>query len=566
MEDHSVDVATAIADYHRGEKRNMDCLINHVTQAQTTDYIVKKFFSECISCLNDIPQNLAVYLFKLFLGSRPWHSFAPEQAEQCLLLIVHISVRFEHLVDELLLAMCESICNLPKLPDGTEYTFEIILKVIREYLSLAPQSESQLVENLLRTLPNWGRPALIIFTALANVLKLCYISPPIFNPSSVQRILDALVALLVEIEINTEVPDRNLDSRDCPISSLEQPFNESEFAQNVENIIPTITPTANSANLVLWLFIMCIQQIFHGRPEPSKSAKKREWIQMCAIYRAIRTRFVQHILPVQSTFSAFPLLLLNFCSLRPGLMVSLLENLWGTVTDSRQPDEVRIRCMTYLADCLAHATYCTVEVVLEQLSDLAAWCVEYTYFRRGSLPFRFKQMLTENSLFYVVFESIIHVITYRQAELIGNTRNRHACAGLPLGQLINCPFKPLDALKPGLRNCFLSVASGYRMTWTATMSAVNEPVDPDIPPQPSYACPFSNAVAAIPFASQLGLLCNYAPAKRLNKRVLQIENGTELSSSTAVSSSEDYQQPSEKRVTRKIKAKHFNFNALANLD
>ncbi len=565
-------ITDAVNKFIQGETRKMDFLMNHVIQCQKTDETVRNFLDVFLHWQEKLPDSLAMGLFRLFLTQKPWHSFEPTEAEQCLLLLVNVAIRSDKLVDQLLHTVCEQLCFPPSTStDMTMDHFEIISSAMRELLSLLPHTEGQLIESLERALPSWGRPAPQLLTALFNVLKLCYVSPPVLSESSTQKVMGLLFSLLVDIECNVEGAADAETSTECPIAALSDPVDTEKFDENTEALSQTLTATSSSANLVLWLLVMGLRKMFPENSDASKSAKKQEWVHMCAIFRSMRSRFLQHVLPVQSTFTAYPLLLIFMCSLRPGLTVSLLENLWTHTKNTRQTDEVRVRCMSYLGDYLARSAHCSSEVLLEQLSDMTAWCVEYTYFRRSRLPPRFRAMLSEHKLFYTVFEAIIYVLTYRQAELIGTTKNRHACAVLPLGQLINCPFKPLDGVKPELRAHFLAVAAAYKMNWTATLPP-GEPVDVETCPRPSFTCFFSQAARSIPFASHLSLLRDYKPAKRARKRGL--ENGASEQSSTVPSSSEataeETQEPANKKrkrtAVRKFKAKHFNFNALANID
>ncbi|EUB62950.1 hypothetical protein ECG_04866 [Echinococcus granulosus] len=566
MEDKPDDLLQAISEYDRGETRKMDFFINRLTLADESSIDVETFMDDCLRHSDQFSESLANIICNILYHSKPWYSFNPTTSNKCLLFLVNIATRLDGFAQHLLSHLCNVICSpLSYLSsDNSADIVELSIIALREFFASMPQFEGLFIDCLCRKISGWGRPAPQLFTALANVLKLCYGSSRLFSDTSIQQLLCVCFNLLSDIETNTEPIALFSSDIESLFSKLSDPFNPDELEENKRVISNSLTDKFPSLAPVFWLLAVSLLKIFPKKKEPAldKAAKKQEWVQMCAVFQSLRTRFLQFVLPIQADFVAYPLLLIFMSGLRAGLVVNLVEKLWKFVNDTRQPVEVRTRCMRHLADYLALSRHCTTEVVIEQLHDLAAWCVEYTYFRRGRLSSHLKVMLQEHTLFYTVFESIVYILTYRQAELIGTPSGRHACADLPLVQLINSPFKPLNALEPSLRSHFQALSFAYKMSWIATMRP-ECPAEMDSPPKPSFACPLSNAIASLAFASRMDLLNDFVPAKRTFKR--PHENGDAHSCSSAPPNGEQSEdQPTSKRKTPS-ESRHFNFNALLDL-
>ncbi|VDM33850.1 unnamed protein product [Hydatigera taeniaeformis] len=566
MKDNPDDFSRAISEYIRGETRKIDFLVNRLTMSEGSLTNVELFIDDCLRHSHEFPEKLASVLCNILLQSKPWYSFNLSTSTKCLLLLVNMATRFDKLAQHLLSHFCDIICfpSSYRPPDDGVDNVELILSGLRELLPLVPQFEEFFVDCLCQKFPGWGGSAPQLFSALVNALRLCCDPPCLLSNTSVQRLLCFCFSLLCDIEINTESIALFSSQTESLFSKLKDPFNTDEFEENKKIILSSLTDSFPSSVPVFWLLVVSLLKMFPKRREPAmdKTAKKEEWSHMCAVFRDLRTRFFQSILPIHSDFVAYPLLLIFMSGLRPGLIVNLVEKFWAFVIDTKQPDEVRVRCMRHLADYLARSRHCIVGVVVEQLHDLAAWCVEYTYFRRGRLSSHFEVMLRAHRLFYTVFESIIYILTFRQAELIGVSNQRHSCSDLPLGQLINCPLKPLAALEPSLRSHFQTLSFVYKLSWIATMMP-ECPTEVDLPPKPSFDCPLSRALAALPFTARMNLVNNYIPAKRTLKRPL--ENGDAHSCSPISSSDErcEHQQATKRVVSPK--PQHFNFSALLDL-
>ncbi|KAL5971465.1 RNA polymerase I-specific transcription initiation factor RRN3 [Taenia solium] len=560
------DLSQAISEYLRGETRKVDFLINRLTLSDESSTDVETFMDDCLRLSYQFPEDLADIICDVLLQSKPWYSFNLNTSNTCLLFLVNMATRFDNFAQRLLSHFCNIICSpLSYQPSNSDVDIvELIFSGLREFFASMPQFEGFFIDCLCRKIPGWGIPAPQLFLALASVLRLCYDPPCLFSDASTQQLLCVCFNLLSDIEINTESIALFSSETELLFSKLNDPFNPDEIEKNEKIIYESLTDEVPSSAPVFWLLAVGLLKIFPKRKESTldKDAKKREWSRMCAVFRSLRTRFLHFVLPIQSDFVVYPLLLIFMSSLRPGLVVNLVEKLWAFVVDTRQPDEVRTRCMRHLADYLARSRHCTMEVVIEQMHDLAAWCVEYTYFRRGRLSSHLEVMLREHTLFYTVFESIIYILTYRQAELIGTPNGRHSCADLPLVQLINCPFKPLAALESSLRSHFQTLSFAYKLSWIATMTP-ECPTEMDSPPKPSFDCPLSHALASLAVASRMHLVNDFIPAKRTFKRPL--ENGDARSCSSIPSSDEHSEDQSTSKGATSSKPRHFNFNALLDL-
>lgn len=562
MGDKPDDLSQAISEYIHGETRKMDFFINRLAMSDESSADVDTFMDDCLRLSHRFPENLADILCEVLLQSKPWYSFNPGTSNTCLLFLVNMATRFDNLAKRLLPHLCDIICSpLSYQPSNSDVdNVELSFGGLHEFFASMPQFEGFFIDCLCEKIPGWARPAPQLFLSLANVLRLCYDSPRLFSDASTEQLLCACFNLLSDIETNTEPIALFYSQTELLFSKLNDPFNPDELEKNKKIICEFLTDEFPSSAPVFWLLAVSLLKMFPKKRD--KVAKKHEWALMCAVFKSLRTRFFHFVLPIQSDFVVYPLLLIFMSGLRPGLVVNLVEKSWAFVVDTRKPDEVRIRCMRHLADYLARSCHCTTEIVVEQLHDLAAWCVEYTYFRRGRLSSHLKVMFREHRLFYTVFESIIYILTYRQAELIGTPNGRHSCADLPLVQLINCPFKPLTALDSSLRSHFQTLSFAYKLSWIATMTP-ECPTKMDSPPKPSFDCPLSHALASLAVASCMHLVNDFIPAKRTFKRPL--ENGDAHSCSSIPSSDEHSEDQSTSKRAASSKPRHFNFNALLDL-
>ena len=566
MEEESVDLSVAISEYVNGETRKMNVFMNKLMMTDSSSPEAAICINDCLRLHDEFPESLATTMYNTLLYSRPWYTFEPEISKKCISFLINLITHYDDLAHLLLSHFCEMMCSSISCSySDTKFDkVEACFGGLREFLSSMPQFETLFVECLQQKAPGWGRPAPQLFSAVANILGLCFEFSGLFSDISIRKMFFICLNLLSNIEVNTTGSRHITDSSVEPVlSKLSDPYNIHEFETNKMELLRALTDKSPSAGPLFWLLSVTLLRIFSKKKDVAltKVEKKREWAHMCSLFRDLRDIFVQRILPIQATFTSFPLLLIFMASLRSGLVINLVESLWKCVKDSKQLDEVRIRCMQYLADYVARSNHCSVEVVSEQLFDLGAWCVEYTYYRKGQLSTSIKTMIREHRLFYIVFESIIYILTFRQAELFETHASRRTCASLPLVQLINSPFKPLDALKSTLRSHFEVVSLAYKMNWVITMPIAECPLDVDSHPRPSFDCPLQNALDSLPPTARPDLFRNFSFAKKTLKR--SHENGDANSHASIASS--DIDENLTNHRSKRFKPKYFNFSVLEDL-
>ncbi|KAM7538067.1 hypothetical protein Aperf_G00000079417 [Anoplocephala perfoliata] len=551
-------LSKAISESISGEPRNLNYFINKLSSADRSSDEIGLIIDELLRIKDEIPLHVGEILTKLLTDARPWYVFSPEVSKNAIGLLVALAIRYDELAEYFLSHICSIICSASSYSDICSEIDrnKMAFSSLRDFFASMPHFESSFLNYLHRSFPIWGRPTPQLFSDMANILKLCCDSPRMLSTNTIEKIISACLDLLVNVELRAQLTSNSMDA--FPVD-LVDPFNLEMFDENFEIISKSLTEKSDKQAALFWLYCTNLLKRFptYTRGSLRKGERNREWSSMYAVFRDLLNKFIQRILPVQSSFAAFPLLLVFMSTLHPSLGVILLENLWNFVKDARQIEEAQIACIRYMADYLARCKYCTEDVVIEQLHDLAAWCVEYTYHRKGRPISQSLEFMTRNHKpFYTIFESILYVIAFRQSNLFGSNIYRARCAQIPLIQLISSPFKPLDALEPSLRGNFLALSSAYKMNWTSVMPPNGYSTQVDFDPKPSFPCPFTFALRVIPVAGHLGLFNDFIPAKRTRKRVCENGNG--------IASSSKEPQSATKRL-KNSSPQYFNFQALDDL-
>nr|CDS25751.1 RNA polymerase I specific transcription initiation factor RRN3 [Hymenolepis microstoma] len=550
-------LSKAVSEHISGNSKNLNYFINKLVGADESSDEIEPIISEFHRIMSEIPLSIGELLVRLFTVSKPWYIFTPKISQKAIDLTVALSTQFEELAESFLSHICGVICKPSLYSDEAEHIAEdglitMAFNSLRDFFVSMPHFEDSFVNFLFRSFPSWGRQTNLLFLDMSSVFRLCYASPRILSIATIEKIFFTSFDLLVKFETRENVQKVCADT--IP-TDLEDPFNPERFDEAFRTISSGLTPESNKHSTLFWLYCVSILKAFpkYNGKALSTHGQNMEWKSMCAVFRNLRDLFVLNILPLQSPVAVIPLLVTFMSSLHPSLAINFLENLWTFVIDTRQREEVQISCVRYLADYMAHFRCLSENVVIEQLQDFASWCVQYTYHRKGRpISHSLELMKNNHKLFYTIFESIVYIVTFRQAKLIGSSAYRARCTQIPLIQLISSPFKPLDAIEPSLRSNFLALSFAYKMNWTAVMLPNEYSSQVEYDPKPSFPCPLIAAMQTIPIAGHLDLFDDFVFAKRTQKRI--IENGKEVASSNE----ESFQIP-EKR------SRYFNFKALTDL-
>ncbi|VDM02094.1 unnamed protein product [Schistocephalus solidus] len=566
----------ALAEYARGEHRNIDLILNEIKTAKQFPVNHQNFLSECLRLIEELPSNLMLVIANLFLTEKQWFTLEPRLIDQCICLLTCISLHNSSVLNQLLVSACNLLFSVDiHLSDEDKHRFpsqcfDLAAKCLHELVLAIPQAEDQVLEVLKMYLPSWRRPAKEVFVPCCNLFALSHwaLQHPFLSNTSVSNLMNLVFMQLIDLEAHIDMTDYS--NQNSIFTAADDFLETSSFEKNVLQMLKVLGASDSNEHskveILVWLSIMYMHLMFDALPKFPTPVKmnKREWSQLCSVFRCMRTRFFQYVLPVQNYFTAFPLILAFVCSLRPAVVVSYAESLWNFVKDNRQPTESRVRCVAYLSDTLARSNYDSNEVLLELLHDMSSWCVEYTYFQRGRVFGQSSQMSAEHTLFYTVFEAVVYLLTYRQADLLGSRSSRESCVLLPLGQLINSPFRPLNHIRTELRALFCATASAHKLNWTIfvphdapelLLSGLRDD-NADVASSnleffaiPSFVCPLRRSLSTISFASLLHLR-GFTPSRRLIKACLD-------------KASTD-SRPKSKHT--KLRTNHFNLKALAKLE
>ncbi|VDN15878.1 unnamed protein product [Dibothriocephalus latus] len=374
----------AVAEYARGEHRNVDLILNEIKTARKFPVAHQNFFSECLRLVDDLPSNLMLAFANLFLTEKQWFTLEPELRDQCICLLTFISLRNSSVLNHFLMSACNLLFSVDVHFDDKDkrhypsQCFDLAAKCLHELVLAIPQAEDQVLEILKMSLPSWRRPIKEVFVSCCNLLALSHwaLQHPFLSETSISTLMDLVFIQLIDLEAHIDITDYSTQNSILP--AVDDLLEKSSFEKNVLQMLEVLDASDSNEHskveILVWLSIMYLHIAFDAFPKSQSPVKinKQEWSQLCSVFRCMRTRFFQYVLPVQNYFTAFPLVLAVACSLRPGVVVSYAESLWNFIKDARQPTASRVRCVAYLSDTLARSNYDSHEVLLELLHDMAS--------------------------------------------------------------------------------------------------------------------------------------------------------------------------------------------------
>nr|VZI40143.1 unnamed protein product [Spirometra erinaceieuropaei] len=279
----------ALAEYARGEHRSIDLILNEIKTAKNFPPAHQCFFPECLRLVDELPDDLIL-----------WFTLEPGLVDQCISLLTCISLRNSSVLNQLLIP-CDTSSG------GSAF------------------GNSQNVISQLEASHRWA------------------LQHRFLKETSISALLDLVFMQLIDLEAHVDLTDYSIQN--SVLATHDDLLETSSFEKNVLQVLEVLCLSDCNERSKL---------MFDARPDSQVPAKmnKKDWSQLCSIFRCMRTRFFH---------------------LRPGVAVSYAESLWNFVRDVRQPTESRVRCVAYLSDTLARSNYESPEVLLELLHDMTSW-------------------------------------------------------------------------------------------------------------------------------------------------------------------------------------------------
>ncbi|KAF8563374.1 hypothetical protein P879_11602, partial [Paragonimus westermani] len=355
-------------------------------------------------------------------------------------------------------------------------SFELSSEFVHRLVSAVPQYEPVLTDQLLNKFPGWRKSCSELLLAICNILHLLC-SPSYSNCLSLASkgmIFTAFCELLVELELNPDddTPTADVDDLAALLPDLKHGLMSwSELQEFTGQILSHPSSTVDNSNkrklelctclLTAHLRTVCVDR---SNSVCDKGECQLDWTVLCAIFKRMRESFAQYVLPINTPFHYFPLVCFYTASLRGGLMVSWTEFLWDVVKSEHQDSGSRITAISYLVELLARARMCVLDLVMELLHDMTAWCVDYVYRHRGMLMTNHsKLLLTENRVYYAVCDAIVYVLVQLHGPLLDSRYYFQSCDHLPLAQIKLSVLSPWTNMPDQLRRAFEHICMTYNL-------------------------------------------------------------------------------------------------------
>ncbi|KAF6779512.1 hypothetical protein AHF37_00877 [Paragonimus kellicotti] len=392
-------------------------------------------------------------------------------------LLSEIAVQFSGCTPK----VCEICARLLLGKDITDpslfrLSLELSSDFVHRLVSAVPQFEPLLTDQLLNKFPGWRKPCSELLLAICNILHLLC-SPSYYNCLSLASkglVFSAIFELLVELELNPDddAPTADVDDVAALLPDLKhERLSWSALQEFTYQILLHPSSTVDSSNkrkleLCTGLLIAHLRTVCVDRSNSvcDKGEFQLDWTVLCAIFKRMRESFAQYVLPVNTPFHYFPLVCFYTASLRGGLMVNWIEFLWDVVKSEHQDPGSRITAVSYLVALLARARMCVLDLVMELLHDMTAWCVDYVYRHRGMLmTSHSKLLLTENRVYYAVCDAVVYVLVQLHGPLLDSRYYFQSCDHLPLAQIKLSPLSPWTNMPDQLRRVFEHICMTYNL-------------------------------------------------------------------------------------------------------
>ncbi|CAH8640977.1 unnamed protein product [Dicrocoelium dendriticum] len=405
-------------------------------------------------------------LVKSFNVPTSWIQLPSPILEDVIRLLIGLSIQFSELTGEVC-DICAQVVLLQTNPNIQQITsyLDTSAAFVSALLTAAPHSEALLVQQLCNKFPGWRKQMRDILLALFGILHIISDSQSAsyFSASSKCALVRIVCKLIVDFNLSLDesFPQKENKSIElCLPGDVEDAEKRRKF---MHEILETQTgddgKILRKLELTTWLMMVYIKPICFS------PASKLDWPLLCSIFKCMRDFFSQYVLPVKFSFPSLALLCLYTASLRRGLMINWTESLWTTIKDEQQDCETRISALAYLTCFLAHTRACILDLVVEILHDMAAWCIDYVYRCRNVLLVNCEQsFVTANQVYYAVCDSLLYILVQLHATLLDSPHYRSSCNRLPLAQIRLSPLHPWQHLPDSLRWGFSRVASAYRLS------------------------------------------------------------------------------------------------------
>ncbi|THD23296.1 hypothetical protein D915_005623 [Fasciola hepatica] len=457
-----------IQHWTSGEYPGFVSCVNVLSELKGSD---GKEFVGLIHALRDrvhlLPEHLVRQLLEPLSDPNSWKDCDTSLIEEVTQLLISIAVHFNDLSQDMvdilvLLIFTESAASASDDKKLSVQFFKQLMKV-------APQSERLITERLLHKFPGWRRPSKdLLWPTMNGLFLFCSSETAKFlSASSKAAFASKLCHMLIDLEFSLDDADRVSTPQNSkpPVDDEDFKSMRTITCRFVEEKIST--DTGNNwmkLDLLTW-FVLSHLRFLCARSDSTKP--ELDWSLLCTVFKRMRELFSQHILPVSTFLTAFPLVFLFTTTLRGGLMVNLTEFLWTVVKDEHKITENRINALSFLTFLMTRVNACFLDLVIELLHEMAGWCVDYVYQNRSRLSrAKIHDLPQTNMVYYAVCDSLFFTITQLHASLFDSIYYRSSCDRMPLAQIILSPLNPMSHMKVALRDSISLLASAYNLGWS----------------------------------------------------------------------------------------------------
>lgn len=455
---------------HDGERGDTEQLCSLIDAFQATlNSLDGEWISQLIDCLSSDSVN--------------WFDCGKGVTDRIVSLLTTLVSQFPEWTSSVCRILWELLLPHPgsvdeKLHDINMRVVKLTTKLLLSLSQVAEQIPQIFSGCMAKKFPTWRGSTQELFTVVSNVL--CLLSTPSVIECLSHEIrcsvLRRIFYLITDVELYADhatIPP--LTNNDAAELSFDLPTGADQSLKAVQEnsmkVFTTIVGNANSyytrLDLVTWLVSSHLRFVCAST---ETTEEKLDWPFLRAVFKSMRDVFSERVLPLNTTMDALPLLMFQLCSLRGGLMINFAEFLWRSVKEESRDLGSRITALAYLTYLMVRLNGCFIELTIELLNDMTAWCVDFVYRHRGLvLGTQTKFSIPETRLYYAVCDAIVYSIVQLHAVLLDSKHFYESCELLPLAQIALSPLKPWSNMPRDLFSVFNHLGVVYGLNCFALL-------------------------------------------------------------------------------------------------
>ncbi|VEL42145.1 unnamed protein product [Protopolystoma xenopodis] len=325
--------------------------------------------------------------------------------------------------------------------------------LLLELLSHFPQAERSICDSVFTSTPSWFR-SLNEIAYFSFCLSEIFVSKDVpFQFSYRLDMLQTLARLSLDCEVNLSPASLSfVEAFDSLVDILgSEKSVRVEFVELLTQLCAYNVDSSNKLTTLTWIMAKCVPRLC------ASARNELDWTKLCQVFFLIKKLFGESIKLTGTKSESFSFLVCYISSLKPGILINLVEFLWNSFVIAIG-DTHSVIFLSYLADILVRLKCCSRDLIISVLNDMIVWCVTFPYKNKTSL---------NNRIYLAVCEAAFRIFVARHEYLLSSPPHKLALAQLPFSQIILSSFQPFDFLHPNVKHAVIFVALKYDLPWPA---------------------------------------------------------------------------------------------------